>query len=80
MFLSPVIGIILSPSSDLPVNMLGLLEIKQLINSESMHGLLRSAHGFCADVLLVIGSLHILAAIYHQFWLKDHMIDPMIKS
>ena len=37
----------------------------------------RSIHGFCADVLLVLIIVHALAALYHQFVLKDGIMNRM---
>jgi cytochrome b561 len=51
------------------------MELPQLIHIESLHGVLRSLHGFSADVLLYLALLHGGAALYHQFWLKDGLMQ-----
>lgn len=37
----------------------------------------RAMHGFIAPVLLGLIVLHILAAVYHQGWLKDNLLSRM---
>jgi cytochrome b561 len=39
--------------------------------------LLRGVHGLTANLLLVLVVLHVLAAIYHQFIVKDNLIPRM---
>jgi len=79
MLLAPILGVIVSFATDIEVSAFGVLDLPQLINNESQHGALRSLHGFGADVLLYLGLLHIGAALYHQFWLKDGLMKRMLK-
>jgi cytochrome b561 len=34
-------------------------------------------HGFIAPALLLLVALHVGAALYHQFLLKDHLLARM---
>jgi len=79
MLLAPVSGLIIALSTSLQVTIFGFVTVPQTINDEIVHGYLRSLHGFSADVLLYLGSIHILAALYHHFWLKDRILDRMLK-
>jgi cytochrome b561 len=80
MLLSPLLGVAVSLSSDLNIRIFNLLEIPRLITDESRHDLLRSLHGFSADVLLYLSVVHVSAALYHQFWLKDRLINRMLNK
>jgi hypothetical protein len=37
----------------------------------------RSLHGFIAPALLVLVAVHVGAALYHQFALRDNLLSPM---
>jgi cytochrome b561 len=78
MLLAPLMGILVSFASELDVSVLGLFAIPQLISSESTHDVLRSLHGLSADLLLYLSALHIAVALYHQFRLKDQLIQRML--
>jgi cytochrome b561 len=78
MLSAPILGAAVSLSTEFPVRVFGLVEIPRMLSSESAHGLLRSLHGFSADLLLYLGSLHIAAALYHQYWLRDNLMGRMM--
>ena len=77
MLLAPIGGLLISLTTPIEVNIFGLIEMPRLINDEAIHALMRSLHGFSADVLLYLGVLHVLAVLYHQVWLKDSLLKRM---
>lgn len=38
------------------------------------------AHEVMGTLLLVVVALHVLAAFWHQFWLKDHLLARMMRA
>ena len=37
-------------------------------------------HGLVKPVLIVLIAVHVLAALWHQFWLKDHLLRRMMRA
>ena len=38
------------------------------------------AHGLLSNVLLFVVAVHVAAALWHQFWLKDHLLRRMMRA
>jgi cytochrome b561 len=38
------------------------------------------AHGLLSNVLLFVVGVHVAAALWHQFWLKDHLLRRMMRA
>jgi cytochrome b561 len=38
------------------------------------------AHGLLSNVLLFVVAVHVAAALWHQFWLKDHLLLRMMRA
>ena len=45
---------------------------------QSLQDLMGVVHEWVFDLLLGLVALHILAVLYHQFWLKKQLIQPML--
>ena len=37
-------------------------------------------HGLLSNVLLFVVAVHVAAALWHQFWLKDHLLRRMMRA
>jgi cytochrome b561 len=64
----------------LPISVFGLFSMPHLLGlvSPNASGLLTSLHAFLAYFLLILSGVHALAAIRHQFTLKDGLLARMI--
>jgi len=80
MWLAPIFGLVLAFSSELEISLFGYLELPKLAFLSEYHDLIRSFHGASADVLLYLAIIHVGAVLYHQLWLKDNLLNRMIKS
>jgi cytochrome b561 len=38
------------------------------------------AHGLLSNLLLFVVAVHVAAALWHQFWLKDHLLRRMMRA
>ncbi|MEY3308596.1 MAG: hypothetical protein RLZZ413_2634, partial [Pseudomonadota bacterium] len=38
------------------------------------------AHEVMTSLLLVVLAVHVAAALWHQFWLKDHLLRRMMRA
>ena len=77
--LTPAIGFFLATLVSYPVRPFGLATIfRWPEDSPMVAGLVNSAHGFAADIILVLLILHIAAALYHQFVRRDSVILRMM--
>lgn len=43
-------------------------------------GLAGEAHEVLSNVLLFVVAVHVLAALWHQFWLKDNLLARMMRA
>lgn len=68
---APLLGIFVGLASALDIRIAGLWLLPNPWSGADLHDLLRSLHGFSADLLLGLSVLHILAALRHQF-VKNH--------
>ena len=56
----------------------GLFEVGfPMQKDEAMNELIGDLHGIFPIVILVLLGIHILAALYHHFWLKDDTLRRM---
>ena len=38
------------------------------------------AHGLMSNLMLFVLAVHVAAALWHQFWLKDHLLRRMMRA
>jgi cytochrome b561 len=75
----PVVGWISSSASHLTVTWFGLFEFPNLVGPDvALAKLSKSVHMTLAWLLLVIASVHALAAFWHHLVLKDHVLLRML--
>lgn len=79
MFLMPVTGWAMSSGVGFPVSFYGLFTMPNLISPDKgMAQMFRAAHGYISWVLIVLLSIHIGAALFHHFFLKDNVLKRML--
>jgi cytochrome b561 len=79
LFAMPLSGWLMSSAKNYSVSWFNLLTWPDLIGkSETAFQWLRDLHDTMSVVLLVLATLHVLAAFRHQFWLKDGVLLRML--
>ena len=70
--LTPLSGIVLAGSVDYPVRVFGGPEISEILADDAKRAMsVRAVHGLMANIIMVLFFLHVLAALYHQFVVRD---------
>lgn len=76
--ISPLLGMLLAGLVSYEVRVFGLFEISSwLEDSETKRSLINSLHGLSADIMLFLLVLHIAAALYHQFIIRNNLLHRM---
>lgn len=79
MILVPLIGIIMSQLNGRPVAVFGLFTLPTLFAPDKELGeVLEGMHEVAGNLILVLSGLHAVAALYHQYILKDHVLERML--
>jgi len=61
------------------VDLFGFISVPQLVGPGSgMHGLLEEAHELLSNVLIALVVVHVAAALYHHFVLRDAVLVRML--
>lgn len=77
--LQPVFGILQASYIDYPVKAFGIIDYSSLaIDNKGSYEIFHELHEFTAALLIVLVTLHVLAAIYHHFMVKDNVMRRMI--
>ena len=77
-FAMPITGWLGSAANNFPVSWFGLFEIPALIGpDEALADLLHGVHEALASCLVLVASLHLLAALKHHFFNKDDVLRRM---
>jgi cytochrome b561 len=75
----PLLGWANASSRGWPVKLLGVLKLPALMPTGSPTGhVMGDVHGVLAWVLLALIGLHVAAALYHRFVLKDGVLQRMV--
>lgn len=74
MFAFPITGFLTSTLGNHIVSFFGLFIIQPLANNKAASELFSKAHEIFAYLLMVTFSLHLLAAFYHHYFLKDDVL------
>ena len=75
----PIVGWITSSASHLTVTWFGLFSFPNLVGPDAhLAKLAKATHAAMAWVLLVVASLHALAALWHHFVTKDSVLLRML--
>ena len=62
-----------------PIVVFGLINLSSEVNNVEMFNLIRGVHEFATNAIIALISIHILAAIYHHFIVKDDTTKNMLK-
>ena len=78
MMVIPLVGWLMSSAKGYTVNYFGLFELPDLLSKDKALGhQLKDLHEYLADVLVALVSLHVLAALKHQFIDRDGLLSRM---
>jgi cytochrome b561 len=79
MILVPLVGIVMSQLNDRPVAVFGLFTLPTLFAPDKELGeVLEGLHEVAGNLILILSGLHAVAALYHQYILKDHVLERML--
>ncbi|MEB3702697.1 Cytochrome b561 [Candidatus Bealeia paramacronuclearis] len=81
MFGFPITGLTMSLLGGHDVSLFGFYTLKAFPKTPELEGIAKTAwevHGMLLWALIGFGSLHILAAVYHHFILKDNVLKRML--
>ncbi|HEV8013895.1 MAG TPA: cytochrome b [Stellaceae bacterium] len=79
LFVVPLLGWADASSRGWSISLFGLGRIPPLLPIDSSWtDLLGNLHSFFAYSLLAIAGLHLAAALYHHFWLRDRVLTRML--
>lgn len=74
----PMVGWLMSSAKGYTVNYFGLFDLPDLVEKDkTLGGLLKEVHEVLANGLMVLVSLHLLAALKHQLIDKDGLLSRM---
>ena len=79
LFLLPILGWVDSGFRALPIRFYELVTIPPLIAaSRALAGRTGDIHTLVSYILLGVIGLHVLATLYHHFWLRDRVVYRML--
>jgi cytochrome b561 len=74
----PLIGVLMSNAAGRPILFWTLFTLPALIGPDpALAKTLKGAHEILADGILILVGLHVIAALYHQYILKDGTLQRM---
>ena len=74
----PVLGILQTNASGKSASFFGLFPLPQIIQADDdLAEQLQDYHSYLAWVLVALVSVHILAALWHHFFIKDNVFESM---
>ena len=77
----PLSGWIMSSAADYGAEWFGLVNIPDLVGpDEDLQDVMEEVHEIMSWVLLTIIGIHVLAALRHQFLLRDHVLGGMLPT
>jgi cytochrome b561/polyisoprenoid-binding protein YceI len=79
LFAMPLSGWMMSSARNYPVSWFGFVTLPNLVQPDTgVYEFMKSTHGVLAGTLVVITTLHVLAALYHHFMKKDDVLRRML--
>lgn len=80
MIATPLFGWIASSATGFSIPFFGLFDVPLLVNeNETVETLFFTLHGYSAMALIVLSVLHLGAALYHHFVLRDETLKRMTR-
>ena len=78
-FAMPLSGWMMSSARSFGVSWFGLVRLPDLVSpSKATYELMHETHEILATALIVVATLHVLAALKHHFFLKDGVLSRML--
>ena len=75
----PLLGWAFVSAKGRQISFFNVVDVPMLIEKNpSIARTLIEGHSLGADILMVLVGVHVLAALYHQFFLKDKLIERML--
>lgn len=79
LFLMPLSGWAMSSAKNYPVSWFGFVTLPNFVSpNEGLFEAMKTTHGIFAGTLVVLATLHILAALKHHFIRKDNVLRRML--
>jgi cytochrome b561 len=79
LLLQPISGWAMSSAANYPVAFFGWFQFPALVGAHpGLHEILEDVHEVLFYVLVAVAVLHILAALYHHFAMKDDVLKRML--
>lgn len=79
MVIMPITGYALSCAAGKPIGFFGLFTLPHLIpENKNLVGILETTHEKLGILILILVGMHVLAALYHHFILKDIVLKRML--
>jgi len=79
LFALPLSGWLQASAAGKPVKLLGLLPLPMLIEKDrDFAEQIADIHEYMAWTLIALVTLHAVAALWHHFWRKDHVLRSML--
>ncbi len=79
MFAMPMSGLLMSQASGFPVSVFGLFIMPEFMAPmPAWKGTFREAHEVIAWMIIVMVSLHVLAALLHHFYYRNNVLRRML--
>ncbi len=81
MFAMPITGWLMSSAAGFPVSIFGLFTIPNLVAPDKEFGKnMNELHEALAWILIVLITLHVLAALLHHFYYRDNILRRMLPN
>ena len=79
LFAMPISGLVMSAAANYPVSYFGLFTLPNLVApDEGLEHLMKDVHETLFNVLLVLATMHIVAALKHEFFDHDGVLRRML--
>lgn len=75
--LQPIFGLMMATTSKREPVAFGVIPLK-IAQNDTINGIGHVAHGINGRILLALVVIHIAAALYHHFFLKDNVMTRML--
>ncbi len=77
MFALPITGVLFTQAGGKEVDFLGWVLPHFIAPDKALKGSIKEVHEFIGNAVYYLVGLHILGALWHQFWLKDGTLRRM---
>lgn len=74
----PICGYIAVSGKGLPINLLNLVELPPLAVDKELAHQIKEVHEGLASAFIALVGIHVAAALYHAFFLKDQVLAAML--